>query len=171
MDYQSVARWAMTACLSPNAKIAGQANEKASANDNVIVIPFSSLTVLPGRLYLASYTSPPTAETLFPYPDALDGSRPAKQRSSPSKPRAPAKTRNAIQPCYFTIDKALLYNPFFLDFGPLHIGHLYRFAVHFNQPVDENDRRPILFWSMADPKSEYREHRRPPSLTVLSRPC
>lgn len=30
---------------------------------------------------------------------------------------------------FFTVDDLLVYNAFHHDFGPLHIGHLYRFAI------------------------------------------
>lgn len=58
-------------------------------------------------------------------------------------------------PCYFTIDDTLLYNAFHHDFGPLHIGHLYRFAIRFHDILGakENKDRPVVFWSAADPRS------------------
>lgn len=30
---------------------------------------------------------------------------------------------------FFTVDDLLVYNAFHHDFGPLHVGHLYRFAI------------------------------------------
>ncbi len=59
------------------------------------------------------------------------------------------------QPYYFTVDEALLYNAFHHDFGPLHIGHLYRFALYFHDILGakENKDRPVVFWSKADPRS------------------
>lgn len=111
------------------------------------------------RLYLASFTSPPSADTLFPYPD------PAPSRRSPSKrsaravdgPSAVLSERDRTPPCYFSIDDTLLYNAFHHDFGPLHIGHLYRFAVQFHDILGapENKSRPVVFWSKADARSEF----------------
>ena len=97
------------------------------------------------RLYIAAYTQPPTAETLFPYTD------------SPATTRSPSK-RGLLQrkqPFYFSVDDSLLYNAFHHDFGPLHIGHLYRFALYFHDVLaaPENKDRPIVFWSAADPRS------------------
>ncbi|MBE3043487.1 hypothetical protein IMZ48_13130 [Candidatus Bathyarchaeota archaeon] len=106
------------------------------------------------RLYLAAYTQPPTADTLFPY-----GDQPAAPRT-PSK-RSPPQKRT---PFYFSVDDSLLYNAFHHDFGPLHIGHLYRFALYFHDVLaaPENKDRPIVFWSAADPRS---------TLAVPSSPC
>ncbi|PKS10521.1 hypothetical protein jhhlp_002274 [Lomentospora prolificans] len=102
---------------------------------------------IPDRLYLAAYLHPPTAETIFPYADT-----PVSASSrSPSK-RAAAQKK---QPFYFSVDDSLLYNAFHHDFGPLHIGHLYRFALYFHEVLaaKENKDRPIVFWSRADPRS------------------
>ncbi|CAG8008399.1 unnamed protein product [Penicillium salamii] len=101
------------------------------------------------RLYLASYDSPPSSRTPFPF--HLD------QPKSPSKcaraqPATPSKRRS---PVYFTIDDTLLYNAFHADFGPLHIGHLYRFAVLFHEILGDpaNSDRPVVFYSKTDPRS------------------
>ncbi|KAL4884574.1 protein-tyrosine phosphatase-like protein [Aspergillus karnatakaensis] len=100
------------------------------------------------RLYLASYDNPPDSKTPFPYP--------AEQPRSPSKRRAqaasPAKKRS---PVYFTVDDTLLYNSFHADFGPLHIGHLYRFAVHFHDLLGDpaNNDRAVVFYSRTDARS------------------
>ncbi|KAL4864652.1 hypothetical protein BDV12DRAFT_8968 [Aspergillus spectabilis] len=100
------------------------------------------------RLYLASYDHPPDSKTPFPYP--------AEQPRSPSKRRvqssSPAKKRS---PVYFTVDDTLLYNSFHADFGPLHIGHLYRFAVHFHDLLGDpaNNDRAVVFYSRTDARS------------------
>ncbi|KAI0021490.1 tyrosine-protein phosphatase CDC14 [Xylariomycetidae sp. FL0641] len=109
---------------------------------------------IPDRLYLASYIHTPTADTPFPYSEPVKGRSPSKrsQRAgdgpSPVKPSRPS-------PYYFTVDDTLLYNAFHHDFGPFHIGHLYRFALQFHDILGakENQNRPIVFWSRADPRS------------------
>jgi cell division cycle 14 len=103
------------------------------------------------RLYLASYINPPTEDTLFPYPE------PPVLRSPTKRAQAASSLRPRKQPFYFTIDDQLFYNAFHHDFGPLHIGHLYRFALMFHDILGakENRDRPVVFWSMADPKSMY----------------
>ncbi|EFX04003.1 protein-tyrosine phosphatase [Grosmannia clavigera kw1407] len=95
---------------------------------------------LPDRLYLASYLSPPDADTLFPFGNTAKTSR---------------RHRSGREPFYFTVDDSLLYNAFHHDFGPLHVGHLYRFALHFHEilAATENQQRPVVFWSKADPRS------------------
>lgn len=55
---------------------------------------------------------------------------------------------------YFTVQDALPYNAFHLDFGPLHIGNLYRFAVVLHNILNEdlNQGKAIVLYSTEDPK-------------------
>ncbi|POS86011.1 (Phosphotyrosine protein) [Erysiphe pulchra] len=111
---------------------------------------------IPDRLYLASYSSPPSADTLFPYPESMNSRRsPSKKSSRTIDGTSIRLPRNRIPPCYFTIDDSLPYNAFHHDFGPLHIGHLYRFAVQFHDilAAPENKDRPVVFWSKANARS------------------
>ncbi|RKF56844.1 Tyrosine-protein phosphatase cdcA [Golovinomyces cichoracearum] len=118
---------------------------------------FVNNTTAINRLYLASYSSPPSVDTLFPYHESV------KSRYSPSRKTTRAaedtstirSARSRTPPCYFTIDDSLPYNAFHHDFGPLHIGHLYRFAVQFHDILGayENKNRPVVFWSKTDSKS------------------
>ncbi|KAK0618452.1 protein-tyrosine phosphatase-like protein [Bombardia bombarda] len=111
---------------------------------------------IPDRLYLASYVDAPDANTLFPYPDPPAPRSPSKRSQRAVDGPAPASsTANRKQPYYFTVDDTLLYNAFHHDFGPLHIGHLYRFALQFHEILGakENKDRPVVFWSRADPRS------------------
>lgn len=102
------------------------------------------------RLYLAAYLQPPTADTAFPYPETPVSPRKRGQQV------AQQAQLNRKAPCYFSVDDILLYNAFHHDFGPLHIGHLYRFAIQFHDILGakENKDRPIVFWSHADPRSK-----------------
>jgi len=61
---------------------------------------------------------------------------------------------------YFSIDENLLYNAFHADFGPLHIGHLYRFAVQLHDVLGDpaNNERGVVFWSKADSRSTTHFH-------------
>ncbi|KAI1083257.1 phosphatases II [Whalleya microplaca] len=111
---------------------------------------------IPDRLYLASYVHPPTAETVFPYPEPATRGSPSKKSQRAAKGPSPVSSKSERQPpYYFTVDDSLLYNAFHHDFGPLHIGHLYRFALQFHDVLGakENQHRPIVFWSRADPRS------------------
>jgi len=105
------------------------------------------------RLYLASYSHPPTPDTVFPYPQVQSRSPTKRARGAVDTSTTSAKTPRQA-PYYFTIDDTLLYNAFHHDFGPLHIGHLYRFALQFHDILGakENETRPIVFWSLADAK-------------------
>lgn len=55
---------------------------------------------------------------------------------------------------YFTIENSLPYNNFNLDFGPLHVGHLYRFAVALHKILNEpsNKNKCVGFYSSNDNK-------------------
>ncbi|KAF3928735.1 hypothetical protein AA313_de0208020 [Arthrobotrys entomopaga] len=116
------------------------------------------------RLYLASYNSTPTSSTVIPFPRRTDRQSSTKdsklspiRRGSPSKlPRGKTSTPSKVRgPIFFTVDDRLFYNKFHLDFGPMNIGHLYRFAIclHDFMSAKENKNRQIVFWSKADPKS------------------
>ena len=120
------------------------------------VAPFAWLTYT-DRLYLASYTTPPSADTLFPFPDPPSRRSPSKRSVKAVEGPSIVSDRDRTPPCYFSIDDSLLYNAFHHDFGPLHIGHLYRFAVQFHDILGapENKNRPVVFWSKADARSEY----------------
>ncbi|KAF6833241.1 Tyrosine-protein phosphatase cdcA [Colletotrichum musicola] len=117
-------------------------------------LPISVLTILPDRLYLAAYVHPPTAETIFPYGEPVQTS-PRKRSQRAAEGPTPVKTSTRLAPYYFSVDDTLLYNAFHHDFGPLHIGHLYRFALQFHDVLGakENKDRPIVYWSRADPRS------------------
>jgi cell division cycle 14 len=109
------------------------------------------------RLFLASYTHTPNEKTPFPYPLHQQSNKSPTKRSSRSQAGpTPTQDKPKPNPVYFSIDKYLLYNAFHADFGPLHIGHLYRFAVHFHEVLGDpnNDDRPVVFWSHADSRSK-----------------
>lgn len=117
--------------------------------------PVNLLTFSEDRLYLASYIHPPNEDTLFPYPDGPVKSPTKRSQRAGNGPQAVPKSPYK-QPYYFTVDDTLLYNNFHHDFGPLHIGHLYRFALQFHEILGakENKDRPVVFWSRADPRSK-----------------
>lgn len=55
---------------------------------------------------------------------------------------------------YFSVEDALPYNSFHLDFGPLHIGNLYRFAVVLHNILNEdlNKDKAVVFYSSTGAK-------------------
>ncbi|KAM7196149.1 tyrosine-protein phosphatase cdcA [Naviculisporaceae sp. PSN 640] len=111
---------------------------------------------IPDRLYLASYVNAPDEDTIFPYPSPPAPRSPSKRSQRAGDGPTPTQSlANRKQPYYFTVDDTLLYNAFHHDFGPLHIGHLYRFALQFHEILGakENKDRPVVFWSRADPRS------------------
>lgn len=55
---------------------------------------------------------------------------------------------------HFTIDDELPYNAFYHEFGPLHIGHLYRFAVILHEILGEesNAGKAVCLYSRNNPR-------------------
>ncbi|KAL8688526.1 MAG: hypothetical protein Q9218_005584 [Villophora microphyllina] len=107
------------------------------------------------RVYLASYAHPPGPETPFPYPSTATKT-PSKRSSRSQHGSTPVSSGPRVHPpAYFTVDDELLYNRFHADFGPLHIGHLYRFAVQLHEVLGdpENVDRGVVFWSRPDARS------------------
>ena len=106
------------------------------------------------RVYLASYTHPPTDATPFPYPAPAKSpqKRSSKSQAGPTPILGHIKV---LPPVYFSVDDTLLYNRFHADFGPLHIGHLYRFAVQLHEILGDpaNADKAVVFWSKADSRS------------------
>ncbi|SMQ46166.1 unnamed protein product [Zymoseptoria tritici ST99CH_3D1] len=108
------------------------------------------------RLYLASYTHTPDEKTPFPYPAPKQSRSPNKRSSrAHAGPQSASGLIPSQPPHYFSIDRTLLYNAFHADFGPLHIGHLYRFAVQLHEVLGhpDNENKPVVFWSHADSRS------------------
>lgn len=128
-----------------------QNNANQNTNRGLITV----IEYIQDRLYLASYTHPPDANTPFPYP--RQSSRSPSKRSSKAQPGPVATGPKVHPPVYFTIDKTLLYNAFHGDFGPLHIGHLYRYAVQLHEVLGDpaNEERGVVFWSNADSRSMF----------------
>lgn len=60
----------------------------------------------------------------------------------------PDETDDAV---FFTVEDSIYYNSFHLDFGPMNIGHLYRFAVIFHEILNdpENASKAVIFYSSA----------------------
>ena len=98
---------------------------------------------------MASYAKAPSEHTPFHYQPLT----PHHKQSSPPPPPA-AASPNGLPPVYFTVENELVYHRFNLDFGPLHIGHVYCFSVLFRRFLSNfaHDRR-VVFWSKPDPKS------------------
>ena len=106
-------------------------------------------------MFLASYSVPPTENTLFPFQ--------SKRNQTPNKRKAQSRYFNEetdigveyVKPIYFSIDDHLLYNAFCADFGPLHIGHTFRFAILLHELLGnaKNDGKVFVFWSYPDSRS------------------
>lgn len=162
----------MRVSLGPNAVNDGPGVPISAVPLDYLLQPFpvNLLTFSEDRLYLASYIHPPNEDTLFPYPDGPVKSPTKRSQRAGNGPQAVPKSPYK-QPYYFTVDDTLLYNNFHHDFGPLHIGHLYRFALQFHEILGakENKDRPVVFWSRADPRSTYPRPRAWPTVFYANR--
>jgi cell division cycle 14 len=158
MDYHSMVKWAASVCGGEEDEL-NASQQSQQRRPPTPILPYTRLIIYTDRLYLASYTTPPTPDTLFPYPDRQPSRRSPSKRSARAVdgPSAVLSERDRTPPNYFSIDDSLLYNAFHHDFGPLHVGHLYRFAVQFHDILGapENNGKPVVFWSKADARSEY----------------
>jgi len=154
MDYYRMIKWLSGVAATEQESSSLALPEPHDAQN----MPLTLLTIAPDRLYLASYTTPPTADTLFPYPEQQPTRRSPAKRSARQAdgPTGVSSARDRTPPYYFSIDDSLLYNAFHHDFGPLHIGHLYRFSVQFHDILGapENKNKPVVFWSKADARSK-----------------
>ncbi|KAG5519268.1 hypothetical protein PMAC_001893 [Pneumocystis sp. 'macacae'] len=56
---------------------------------------------------------------------------------------------------FFTIDDSLIYNPFHHDFGPLNIGHLYRFSLKMHEMLSDPviREKPFILYSKNNNRS------------------
>jgi len=154
MEYHRMMKWLSGIEDSEQGSSSPEPPEEALTQ----TMPFTMLIIASDRLYLASYTTPPTADTLFPYPEQQQTRRsPTKRSARQADGPIGVSARDRTPPYYFSIDDTLLYNAFHHDFGPLHIGHLYRFSVQFHDILGapENKNKPVVFWSKADARSMY----------------
>lgn len=156
--YQQLTQFLLFVALDSRDRGASHASVREDSNENLRpILPVSTLTYVEDRLYLASYTSPPTEDTLFPYPTEISSRRsPTKRSTRAIDGPAIVSKKERVPPCYFSVHDTLLYNAFHHDFGPFHIGHLYRFAVYLHDVLGapENQNRPVVFWSKADSRSK-----------------
>ncbi|GAM85947.1 hypothetical protein ANO11243_039570 [Dothideomycetidae sp. 11243] len=127
---------------------------KAHSSGQAVTSYGQIIEYIPDRIFLASYTHAPDEHTPFPWPAKSQPQSPVKRGTSKTQ-EVVEETKLRGPPEYFSIDKLLLYNAFHADFGPLHIGHLYRFAVMLHDVLGaaEAQKRPIVFWSQADARS------------------
>ncbi|KAK5116985.1 hypothetical protein LTR62_006706 [Meristemomyces frigidus] len=135
--------------------IQGEPNTTSSITGKELDVANMTIINYTDRLYLASYTHAPDENTPFPYPPKPSRSPNKRSARAQQGPQAIQSNEARPVPLYFTIDHTLLYNAFHADFGPLHVGHLYRFAVLLHDVLGhpENETRSVVFWSHPDSRS------------------
>jgi cell division cycle 14 len=119
-----------TKSSSSKAAAAAPANSNTSAATSKNPLK-GAVEIIPDRLYYCALKAPPSN------PKILLRSR----RDSAKK----------LPTICFNVDEELVYWNFFLDFGPLNLGQLYRFTIHLNELLNEYPNTNILFYSSTDP--------------------
>jgi len=94
---------------------------KSSQNDNPL--SNNAIEVIPNRVYYASLGNDPN--------NPRSSTRTNHHKASPFLSADGSSKRND-KIMYLSVDDELVYWNFFLDFGPLNLGQLYRFCMRFN---------------------------------------
>lgn len=68
---------------------------------------------------------------------------------------------SSLNPCIirsicFNVDEELLYEPFFSDFGPLHLGHTFRFCELLNRLLSKAEERDIAVFHCCSAIPQYK---------------
>mmetsp|Transcript_40190 Transcript_40190/g.97082 ORF Transcript_40190/g.97082 Transcript_40190/m.97082 type:complete len:541 (+) Transcript_40190:676-2298(+) len=123
---------ATTSKSSFKSKTAATASAANAASSATSKNPLKgAVEIIPDRLYYCALKTPPSN------PKILLRSRRDSSKKLPT--------------ICFNIDDELVYWNFFLDFGPLNLGQLYRFTIHLNELLNEYPNTNILFYSSPDP--------------------
>ena len=90
-----------------------------------------------------------TLPLLFPSKTIQDRLYYCALKAPPSSHKILLRNRHnkKVPTILFNIDEELVYWNFFLDFGPLNLGQLYRFTCHLNQLLADHPQAVILFYS------------------------
>lgn len=96
------------------------------------------IEILPGKHNM--FSSPSTEE---PHLGALYFCTKRDERPVPPNSKA----------IYFSTDSSLQYTPFFADFGPLHLGHTYKFCEQLDTLLTQSavERRPVIYYASSHP--------------------
>lgn len=114
-----------------------------------------AIEIIPDRLYYASLKYFPTEEYGSGSDDEASGSGgPPRTTTSSSSLGEPKKQQKPIH--YFSIDSELIYWNFFLDFGPLNLGQLYRYCSKLNAKLSSPQYKDCIICYYSGPKGEQR---------------
>lgn len=126
-----------TAHTSTNIACSSSSMEHSSHSEEQLR---GAIEIIPNRLYYAPLK-------YFPTSDAHDSDEESGESSG-----APAK--KDIH--YFSIDSELIYWNFFLDFGPLNLGQLYRFSSKLNSKLSSPQFKDSIICYYSGPKGQHR---------------
>jgi len=105
--------------------------------------------IIENRVYYKAFASNPKSFGSYTSIPSLSSSPSSKGRQHESQPQSNSNSQHRIH--YFSIDSELVYWNFFLDFGPLNLGQLYRFCEKLNSKLNDARfaNRIICFYSDA----------------------
>jgi cell division cycle 14 len=113
-----------------------------------------AIEIIPNRLYYAPLKYFPTQEHYDDSSDEESGLRTSS--SSYSSPGGTTRKKKEIH--YFSIDSELIYWNFFLDFGPLNLGQLYRFSSKLNAKLSSPQYKDCIICYYSGAKGEQRSN-------------
>eukprot|EP00986_Skeletonema_menzelii_P011864 scaffold6237_cov153-Skeletonema_menzelii.AAC.10 len=106
-----------------------------------------AIEIIPDRLYYASLKYFPTEEY---------GSSDDDDVEANNSPPRPGQRNQQKSIHYFSIDSELIYWNFFLDFGPLNLGQLYRFCSKLNAKLSSPQYKDSIICFYSGAKGEQR---------------
>eukprot|EP00573_Skeletonema_grethae_P001380 CAMPEP_0201691210 /NCGR_PEP_ID=MMETSP0578-20130828/4430_1 /ASSEMBLY_ACC=CAM_ASM_000663 /TAXON_ID=267565 /ORGANISM="Skeletonema grethea, Strain CCMP 1804" /LENGTH=636 /DNA_ID=CAMNT_0048176369 /DNA_START=288 /DNA_END=2198 /DNA_ORIENTATION=+ len=112
-----------------------------------------AIEIIPNRLYYAPLKYFPTEEYDSSSDDDDEEAGPPRHKYSTTSDTS-KKSKKPIH--YFSIDSELIYWNFFLDFGPLNLGQLYRFCSKLNAKLSTPQYKDCIICYYSGPKGEQR---------------
>jgi hypothetical protein len=110
---------------------------------------WGAIEIIPNRLYYAPLK-------YFPAEEHRDDDHEDIGRGSTSPPSSATTTKKKKNIHYFSIDSELIYWNFFLDFGPLNLGQLYRFSSKLNAKLSSPQYKDSIICYYSGAKGEQR---------------
>lgn len=114
---------------------------------------WGAIEIIPDRLYYAPLKYFPTEEQHDTDDDDDDDDEETGRASSPDAKQTTKKKKNIH---YFSIDSELIYWNFFLDFGPLNLGQLYRFSSKLNAKLSSPQYKDHIICYYSGAKGQQR---------------
>ena len=114
---------------------------------------WGAVEIIPDRLYFAPLKFFPPEQ----HQDEEEGDDGDDSDNNDDHESSPKKKKKSNKPIhYFSIDNELIYWNFFLDFGPLNLGQLYRFCTKLNTKLSSPQYKDCIICYYSAAKGEAR---------------